>query len=86
MSDQGNTKRVDFTIGDHELGFARVRGETVSSYIGRFIRADNAGGSMRVPMPGPIPKVLDQSGVLSGPRGDQLRSRIKAVLIDLAQD
>jgi hypothetical protein len=86
VSDQGNTKRVDITIGDHELGFARVRGETVSGYIGRLIRADNAGGSMRVPMPDPIAKALDQSGVLCGPRGDQLRSRIKAVLIDLAQD
>ena len=48
-------------------------GETVSGYIGRLIRADNAGGSMRVPMPDPIAKALDQSGVLCGPRGDQLR-------------
>ena len=86
MSDQGNTKRVDFTIGDHELGFGRVRGETVSSYIGRLHPRGqrwrfDAGSDAR-----PHPNGARSVGCALWASRRPLRSRIKAVLIDLAQD
>ncbi|GEM_PF-3537719 len=84
MNDSSHKKRVNITIGDTELSLAKASGESVSGYISRLIREDNDGASLRVPIPSEVATVLDQSGVLSGPRGAQLRGEIAALILQHA--
>ncbi len=86
MTDSSNKKRVNITIGDHELSLAKASGETVSGYISRLIREDNDAASLRVPIPTNLVPVLDQSGVLKGERGAALRADVAAVILRHADE
>jgi hypothetical protein len=86
VSDSGNKRRVNITIGDHELGLAKASGETVSGYISRLIREDNETSSIRVPIPEQVVGVLAHSGVLDGHRGPYLRAEIANIILRHADD
>jgi len=86
VSDPGNKRRVNITIGDVELGLAKASGETVSGYISRLIREDNDTSSIRVPIPEEVVAVLNHSGVLDGPRGPFVRAEIASVILRHADE
>ena len=86
MDNGGLKKRITITISDEELAAARASGETVSGYIGRLIREAGDRDTLHLPLPDGLGRLLESSGVLSGPSRERLNDHLVQVVVRHVDD